>query len=112
MPVHVDVEKWKQAEMEKFRLKLKQKEEGYLQAMDSEWKKRITDQEFVVVKKRDECLKLEDRLKKMLSELEKREQKLFTAEEELRRTKVVLQSEYEAKLTQVESIEKQAARGK
>ena len=112
MQAHIDIEKWRQMEQERWASKLKQKEQAYLSAMELEWKKRITDQESIVTKKKDECLRLEERLKKMLSELEKREQKLLTAEEELRRTKVILQSEYEAKLTQVESIEKQAQRGK
>ncbi len=74
--VALEVEQWKATEKEKHRTRLKQKEEEHIHKMEMEAKRRIAEQEAAVAKKKEDIVKVEEKLKKLLADLEKREQKV------------------------------------
>nr|XP_014352195.1 PREDICTED: centrosomal protein of 120 kDa [Latimeria chalumnae] len=91
----LELEMWKEMQEDLFENQLKQKELAHMQALAEEWKRRDREREALVKKKVAEYTVLEEKLRKTLSDLEKRERQLANAEVELQRLKKELQADHE-----------------
>ncbi|KAK2186531.1 hypothetical protein NP493_197g03000 [Ridgeia piscesae] len=79
----LELEMWKEQEERKFEEQLKMKEKQLMQALSVEWKRRDKEREVLIKKKVSEYAILEEKLRKTLNDLEKREQQLSLKEQEL-----------------------------
>uniref|UniRef100_A0A452J2M6 Centrosomal protein of 120 kDa n=1 Tax=Gopherus agassizii TaxID=38772 RepID=A0A452J2M6_9SAUR len=91
----LELEMWKEMQEDIFENQLKKKELAHMQALAEEWKKRDKEREALVKKKVAEYTNLEEQLQKTLTDLEKRERQLVSAESELQRVKRELQAQHE-----------------
>uniref|UniRef100_A0A8C8R9R2 Centrosomal protein of 120 kDa n=1 Tax=Pelusios castaneus TaxID=367368 RepID=A0A8C8R9R2_9SAUR len=91
----LELEMWKEMQEDIFENQLKKKELAHMQALAEEWKKRDKEREALVKKKVAEYTNLEEQLQKTLTDLEKRERQLVSAESELLRVKRELQAQHE-----------------
>ncbi|XP_061480969.1 centrosomal protein of 120 kDa isoform X2 [Rhineura floridana] len=91
----LELEMWKEVQEDLFENQLKKKELAHMQALAEEWRKRDREREALVKKKVAEYTVLEEKLQKTLTDLEKREKQLVSAETELQRLKKELQAEHE-----------------
>ncbi|XP_044302498.1 centrosomal protein of 120 kDa isoform X1 [Varanus komodoensis] len=91
----LELEMWKELQEDLFENQLKKKELAYMQALAEEWRKRDREREALVKKKVAEYTVLEEKLQKTLTDLEKREKQLVSAESELQILKKELQAEHE-----------------
>ncbi|XP_070791796.1 centrosomal protein of 120 kDa isoform X1 [Pituophis catenifer annectens] len=98
----LELEMWKELQEDLFENQLKKKELAHMQALAEEWKKRDREREALVKKKVAEYTVLEEKLQKTLTDLEKREKQLVSAETELQRLKKELQAEYERNQQEVQ----------
>ncbi|XP_048705339.1 centrosomal protein of 120 kDa isoform X4 [Caretta caretta] len=78
----LELEMWKEMQEDIFENQLKKKELAHMQALAEEWKKRDKEREALVKKKVAEYTNLEEQLQKTLTDLEKRERQLVSAESE------------------------------
>uniref|UniRef100_A0A5F8HFB6 Centrosomal protein of 120 kDa n=1 Tax=Monodelphis domestica TaxID=13616 RepID=A0A5F8HFB6_MONDO len=79
----LELEMWKEMQEDLFESQLKKRELAHMQALAEEWKKRDRERESLVKKKVAEYTILEGKLQKTLTDLEKREQQLASAETEV-----------------------------
>ncbi|XP_077200532.1 centrosomal protein of 120 kDa isoform X2 [Paroedura picta] len=91
----LELEMWKEMQEDLFENQLKKKELAHMQALAEEWRKRDREREALVKKKVAEYTVLEEQLQKTLTDLEKREKQLVSAETELQRLRRELQAEHE-----------------
>lgn len=105
-----ELEKWKREQKEKWKQRLRKKEEAYVKRLQEEWNRRISEQEAQAGKRFSECAQLENKLKLMVSGLEKREQKLFMAEEELNRLRATGEDEHKRNRQEVEAAQQRSQR--
>ena len=80
---------------------LKQKEMQTMKVLAEEWKKRDTEREVVTKKKLQEYARLEEQLRRKLTDLEKRERSLAANEQEVTRLRADLEREHERKMTEM-----------
>uniref|UniRef100_A0ABM5FSZ3 Centrosomal protein of 120 kDa isoform X1 n=1 Tax=Pogona vitticeps TaxID=103695 RepID=A0ABM5FSZ3_9SAUR len=98
----LELEMWKEVQEDLFENQLKKKELAHMQALAEEWRKRDREREALVKKKVAEYSVLEEKLQKTLTDLEKREKQLVSAETELQRLKKELQTEHERNRQELE----------
>ncbi|XP_015271707.1 PREDICTED: centrosomal protein of 120 kDa [Gekko japonicus] len=98
----LELEMWKEMQEDLFEDQLKKKELAHMQALAEEWKKRDREREALVKKKVAEYTVLEEQLQKTLTDLEKREKQLVSAETELQRLKRERQAEHERNLQELQ----------
>ncbi|KAL8203468.1 UNVERIFIED_CONTAM: hypothetical protein K2H54_055030 [Gekko kuhli] len=98
----LELEMWKEMQEDLFEDQLKKKELAHMQALAEEWRKRDREREALVKKKVAEYTVLEGQLQKTLTDLEKREKQLVSAETELQRLKRELKSEHERNLQELQ----------
>ncbi|XP_062828214.1 centrosomal protein of 120 kDa isoform X2 [Anolis carolinensis] len=91
----LELEMWKELQEDLFENQLKKKELAHMQTLAEEWRKRDREREALVKKKVAEYTVLEEKLQKTLTDLEKREKQLASAETELQRLKKELLAEHE-----------------
>uniref|UniRef100_A0A3P8VQ03 Centrosomal protein 120 n=1 Tax=Cynoglossus semilaevis TaxID=244447 RepID=A0A3P8VQ03_CYNSE len=97
----LELELWKEEQVDLFDDQLKKKELSHMQALAEEWKKRDREREAVVRKKEVEFNLLEEQLQKTLSDLEKREKQLAEAELQTQRLQKDLRAEHELSLREL-----------
>ncbi|XP_054843494.1 centrosomal protein of 120 kDa [Eublepharis macularius] len=98
----LELEMWKEMQEDLFENQLKKKELAHMRALAEEWRKRDREREALVKKKVAEYTVLEEQLQKTLTDLEKREKQLISAETELQRLKKELQAEHERNLQELQ----------
>ncbi|XP_044518024.1 centrosomal protein of 120 kDa isoform X3 [Gracilinanus agilis] len=98
----LELEMWKEMQEDLFENQLKKRELAHMQALAEEWKKRDRERESLVKKKVAEYTILEGKLQKTLTDLEKREQQLASAETELQRKKKELHLDHERSLQELQ----------
>ncbi|XP_048359512.1 centrosomal protein of 120 kDa isoform X2 [Sphaerodactylus townsendi] len=98
----LELEMWKEMQEDLFENQLKKKELAHMHALAEEWRKRDREREALVKKKVAEYTILEEQLQKTLTDLEKREKQLVSAETELQRVKRELQAEHERNLQELQ----------
>ncbi|XP_056659935.1 centrosomal protein of 120 kDa isoform X5 [Monodelphis domestica] len=98
----LELEMWKEMQEDLFESQLKKRELAHMQALAEEWKKRDRERESLVKKKVAEYTILEGKLQKTLTDLEKREQQLASAETELQRKKKELHLDHERSLQELQ----------
>nr|XP_033784896.1 centrosomal protein of 120 kDa [Geotrypetes seraphini] len=98
----LELEMWKEVQEDLFENQLKRRELAHMQALAEEWKRRDREREALVKKKVAEYSILEEQLQKTLSDLEKRERQLVSAETELKKIKSELQMEHERGLQELQ----------
>ncbi|RVE68912.1 hypothetical protein OJAV_G00095900 [Oryzias javanicus] len=96
----LELELWKEEQEDLFDDQLRMKELRHMQALAEEWRRRDAEREALVKKKETEYNRLEERLQKTLSDLERREKELAEAELQTQRLQRELRAEHE--LTQKE----------
>ena len=72
-----------------------------MKVLAEEWKKRDTEREVVTKKKLQEYARLEEQLRRKLTDLEKRERSLAANEQEVTRLRADLEREHERKMTEM-----------
>lgn len=97
----VELEMWKESQEQMFENQLKQKEIMYMKALAEEWKKRDREREIIMKKKLAEYTQSEEKLRKTLLDLQKREKQLAANEQEVTRQRVELQREHDRKLQEI-----------
>lgn len=97
----VELEMWKESQEQMFENQLKQKEIMYMKALAEEWKKRDREREIIMKKKLAEYTQSEEKLRKALLDLQKREKQLAANEQEVTRQRVELQREHDRKLQEI-----------
>ncbi|KAK7009202.1 centrosomal protein of 120 kDa [Biomphalaria glabrata] len=97
----VELELWKEAQEKEFEKKLKMKEAAYMKALAEEWKKRDTEREVLTQKKITEYKELKEQLRKTLTDVEKRSNKLTVSEHEVTKLRADLQREHDRKLQEM-----------
>lgn len=97
----VELEMWKESQEQMFENQLKQKEIMYMKALAEEWKKRDREREIITKKKLAEYTQSEEKLRKALLDLQKREKQLAANEQEVTRQRVELQREHDRKLQEI-----------
>ncbi|XP_048731906.2 centrosomal protein of 120 kDa-like [Ostrea edulis] len=97
----VELEMWKESQEQMFENQLKQKEIMYMKALAEEWKKRDREREIIMKKKVAEYTQSEEKLRKTLLDLQKREKQLAANEQEVTRQRGELQREHDRKLQEV-----------
>uniref|UniRef100_A0A8D0L370 Centrosomal protein of 120 kDa n=1 Tax=Sphenodon punctatus TaxID=8508 RepID=A0A8D0L370_SPHPU len=98
----LELEMWKEMQEDLFENQLKKKELVHMQTLAEEWRKRDREREALVKKKVAEYTTLEGQLQKTLTDLEKRERQLVTAESELQRMKRELETEHERNIQELQ----------
>ncbi|CAB4003314.1 centrosomal of 120 kDa isoform X2, partial [Paramuricea clavata] len=78
----LELEMWKQQQEELFTAQLKTKEVEKIRTLTEEWRKRDKEREILTKKKLEEYSQLEEKLKKTISDIEKRERQLSASETE------------------------------
>ncbi|XP_061172082.1 centrosomal protein of 120 kDa-like isoform X1 [Saccostrea echinata] len=97
----VELEMWKETQEQMFENQLKQKEIMYMKALAEEWKKRDREREIIMKKKMAEYTQSEEKLRKTLLDLQKREKQLAANEQEVMRQRGELQREHDRKLQEM-----------
>lgn len=97
----VELEMWKESQEQMFENQLKQKEIMYMKALAEEWKKRDREREIIMKKKLAEYTQSEEKLRKTLLDLQKREKQMAANEQEVTRQRVELQREHDRKLQEM-----------
>nr|XP_022334078.1 centrosomal protein of 120 kDa-like [Crassostrea virginica] len=97
----VELEMWKESQEQMFENQLKQKEIMYMKALAEEWKKRDREREIIMKKKLAEYTQAEEKLRKTLLDLQKREKQLAVNEQEVTRQRQELQREHDRKLQEM-----------
>eukprot|EP00761_Pharyngomonas_kirbyi_P005995 gb/GECH01006001.1/.p1 GENE.gb/GECH01006001.1/~~gb/GECH01006001.1/.p1 ORF type:complete len:405 (+),score=151.43 gb/GECH01006001.1/:1-1215(+) len=92
-----ELELWREEEKKKFRNFLKQKEEEILNEYDEKQRQKEIENEKEFTEQKQVLDKLEDRLKKALDSIRKRDSKLRDVEKELTRRREDLEREFEYK---------------
>eukprot|EP00795_Rhopilema_esculentum_P005989 gene5989-11355_t len=95
----IELELWKEQQEDLFRSLLQEKEAKLMQTLAGEWKKREKEREDIFQRKVDEYIKLEEKLKLSISDLERREKQVAANEAEVHRLKSDLLREHEQKLS-------------
>ncbi|KAF6716951.1 Centrosomal protein of 120 kDa [Oryzias melastigma] len=80
----LELELWKEEQEDLFDDQLRMKELRHMQALAEEWRRRDAEREALVKKKETEYNRLEERLQKTLTDLERREKELAEAELQVR----------------------------
>ena len=97
----LEIEMWKQQQEELFTAQLKAKEVEKIKTLTEEWRKRDKEREILTKKKLEEYSQLEEKLKKTIIDIEKRERQLSASETELLRTKEEQRREHERKMVEL-----------
>ncbi|EGR29521.1 hypothetical protein IMG5_154090 [Ichthyophthirius multifiliis] len=79
-----ELENWKKAEEQKFKIYLKQKEVDFLQKLNEEYKRKEIEKDKVFKKTECSINLLHKKIKEKANDLQKREQKIVLLEEELK----------------------------
>ena len=93
-----EFEMWREEEEYKFQESMKQRAKERMDVLEHEWVKHEKEREARSQRREAEVLALEKSLKQAAFELEKREQKLVMAEEEVLHQKTVLQRQYDGQV--------------
>ncbi|XP_028399119.1 centrosomal protein of 120 kDa-like isoform X2 [Dendronephthya gigantea] len=97
----LELEMWKQNQEELFASQLKAKETETIKTLTEEWRKRDKEREILAKKKLEEYSQMEDKLKKTIADIEKRERQLSASETELLRIKEEHRRDHERKMVEL-----------